>query len=106
MKLIPKYFFLNSSGDSLGPPHFKVRLFESELLNSEELTKNKSYGFFIESSKDAGKRCSKDSLVLTKEEASKQNLPGSLNATFLLNLSEYILVNEDKEFFFKWIDTV
>jgi hypothetical protein len=45
-------------------------------------------------------------LVLTKEEASKQNLPGSLNATFLLNLSENILVNEDKEFFFKWIDTV
>jgi hypothetical protein len=51
VKLIPKYFFLNSSGDSLGPPHFKVRLFKSELLNSEELTKNKSYGFLIESSK-------------------------------------------------------
>jgi len=101
VKLIPKYFFLNSSGNSLGPPHLKVRLFKSELLNSEELTKNKSYGFFYRVLKSAGQRCSKDSLVLTKEEASKQNLPGSLNATFLLNLSENILVNEDKEFFFK-----
>ena len=77
--------------ECMGPPQLKVRLFWSDLLNSEGLAKNKSYGFFIESPKDARQRCAKDSLVLTKEEAFKQNLPGSLNATFLLNLSENIL---------------
>lgn len=81
--------------ECMGLPHLKVRLFESEFLSSEGLIKNKSYGFFIESPKDAGQRCGKDSLVLTKEEASKQNLPGSLNARFLLGLSENILGNTD-----------